>query len=72
MKLVYHLSQINKACHKLVGGKACALAIMSRQELPIPKTICISTNAYNIFMDETGLRSQVLMEYHRKQFDQMR
>ena len=72
MKLVYHLSQINKACHKLVGGKACALAIMSRQELPVPKTICISTNAYNIFMDETGLRAQVLMEYHRKQFDQMR
>jgi pyruvate,water dikinase len=25
-----------------------------------------------MFMDETGLRAQVLMEYHRKQFDQMR
>ncbi|MGD2094768.1 MAG: PEP/pyruvate-binding domain-containing protein [Phycisphaerales bacterium] len=72
MKLVYHLSQINKACHKLVGGKAWALAIMAQQELPIPKTLCIPTNAYNIFMDETGLRAQVLMEYHRKQFDQMR
>jgi phosphoenolpyruvate synthase/pyruvate phosphate dikinase len=72
MKLIYHLSQINKSCHKLVGGKAWALAIMAQQELPIPKTLCISTNAYNIFMDETGLRAQVIMEYHRKQFDQMR
>jgi pyruvate,water dikinase len=25
-----------------------------------------------MFMDETGLRAQVLMEYHRKEFDQMR
>ena len=72
MKLIYHLSQIKMSDQKLVGGKASALAIMAQEKLPVPKTICISTNAYNIFMDETGLRAQVLMEYHRKPFDQMR
>ncbi len=72
MKLTYHLSQIKKTDQKLVGGKASALAIMGQEELPVPKTICISTKAYDMFMDETGLRAQVLMEYHRKQFEQMR
>jgi len=72
MKLIYHLSQIQKSDHKFVGGKASALAIMAQEKLPVPKTICISTNAYNVFMDETGLRAQVLMEYHRKPFEQMR
>ncbi|MHC4353127.1 MAG: PEP/pyruvate-binding domain-containing protein, partial [Planctomycetota bacterium] len=38
----------------------------------MPRTTCISTDAYSMFMDETGLRAQVLMEYHRKEFDQMR
>ena len=72
MKLIYHLPQVNRSVQKLVGGKAFALATMAQKELPIPKTICISTNAYNIFMDETGLRAKVLMEYHRKSCDKMR
>ncbi|MFC1633986.1 PEP/pyruvate-binding domain-containing protein [Planctomycetota bacterium] len=72
MKLVYQLSQIQRSDRKLVGGKAFALARMAQEELPVPKAIGISTKAYNVFMDETGLRAQVLMEYHRKSFDQMR
>ncbi len=72
MKFIYHLSQIKRSDKKLVGGKASALAIMAQEKLPVPKTICISTNAYDVFMNETELRSRVLMEYHRKPFDQMR
>ena len=72
MMLVYNTNQIKRSERKLVGGKASALAIMVQEGLPVPKTICISTNAYNTFMDETGLRAQVLMEFHRKPFDQMR
>ena len=72
MKLIYHLSQINKSDRKCVGGKAFALAQMAQEGLPIPNTIGISIRAYNDFMDGTGLRAQVLMEYHRKSFDQMR
>lgn len=72
MMLVYGAHQIKSSDRKLVGGKACALARMIQEGLPIPKMICVSTNAYNLFMDETGLRAKVLMEYHRKAFEQMR
>jgi pyruvate,water dikinase len=72
MRLAYTLSQMSGTDQNLLGGKASALARMAQQGLPVPQTICISTDAYAMFMDETGLRAQVLMEYHRKQFDQMR
>ena len=72
MKLTYTLSQMSGTDQNLLGGKASALACMAREGLPVPQTICVSTDAYAMFMDETGLRAQVLMEYHRKEFDQMR
>jgi pyruvate,water dikinase len=72
MRLLYKLSQISRSDRPLVGGKALALALMAKQKVPVPKAMCVSTGAYNAFMDETGLRAQVLMEYHRKDFDQMR
>jgi pyruvate,water dikinase len=72
MRLAYTLSQMSGTDQNLLGGKASALARMAQQGLPVPQTICISTDAYAMFMDETGLRAQVLMEYHRKKFDQMR
>ena len=72
MNLTYNLSQMSNSDRKLLGGKASALARIAEAGLPVPHTVCISTDAYHIFMDETGLRSRVLMEYHRKEFDQMR
>ena len=72
MKLTYTLSQMSGTDQNLLGGKASALACMAREGLPVPQAICVSTDAYAMFMDETGLRTQVLMEYHRKEFDQMR
>lgn len=72
MNLTYNLYQMGDSDQKLLGGKAFALARIAQEGFPVPRAICISTDAYHIFMDETGLRSQVLMEYHRKEFDQMR
>ena len=63
---------MQRADRGLMGGKAAVLARMAQEGFPVPRTICISTDAYTMFMDRTGLRAQVLMEYHRKQFDQMR
>jgi len=70
--LVYGAHQIASSHRNLVGGKASALARMAQGGLPIPKMICISTDAYNLFMGETGLRAKILMEYHRKPFEEMR
>lgn len=72
MKLIYHLNQLARTDQLLVGGKAWALARMKQAKLPVPPAICVSTEAYNLFLDETGLRAQILMEYLRKPFDQMR
>ena len=72
MNFAYNLSQMQRADRGLLGGKAYVLARMAQEGFGVPQTICISTDAYAMFMDQTGLRAQVLMEYHRKQFDQMR
>lgn len=72
MMLVYGVNQIEDSDRELVGGKASALILMAQKGFPVPRTLCVSTNAYDVFMDETGLRSRILMEHHRKPFDQMR
>ena len=72
MTLLYPLKQIQPADQQCVGGKAYALARMVQQDLPVPMALCVSTQAYHWFLDETGLRARILMEYHRKAFDQMR
>ena len=72
MTLLYPLKQIQPADQQWVGGKAYALARMVQQDLPVPMALCVSTRAYHRFLDETGLRARILMEYHRKAFDQMR
>ncbi len=56
----------------LVGGKAYALAILSRKGITIPQSICIGTDAYEEFVNNTGLKDRILMEFHRKDFSQMR
>ncbi|MBN2128915.1 MAG: hypothetical protein JW741_05435 [Sedimentisphaerales bacterium] len=72
MKLVLDLSDITEADGPAVGGKAFALARMAARGLPVPRAVCVGTEAYRRFLDATGLRARILMEYHRKDFEQMR
>jgi len=72
MKLVLDLSDITEADGPAVGGKAFALARMVARGLPVPRAVCVGTEAYRRFLDATGLRARILMEYHRKDFEQMR
>jgi pyruvate,water dikinase len=72
MKLVLDLTEITEGDRPLVGGKAFALARMAADGLPVPAALCVGTEAYRRFVDATGLRARVLMEYHRKDFEQMR
>jgi pyruvate,water dikinase len=55
-----------------VGGKAAALAQMARSGFEIPQTWCITTSAYDTFVDRTGLRERIQLELNRKDFSQMR
>ena len=72
MKLVLDLSEITAGDRPVVGGKAFALARMVVRGLPVPPAACVSTHAYDQYLDATGLRARILMEYHRKSFEQMR
>ena len=72
MRTALDLSEITQADRSAVGGKACALARMVAEGLPVPRAICVTTDVYDRFLDATGLRGRILMEYHRKPFEQMR
>ena len=66
------LSQIDEACKHRVGGKAYAVAKMSSNKLKVPKSLCITTDTFEAFIEHEGLRHQILMEYYRKRFEDMR
>ena len=72
MNLVLSASEIGASDLSRVGGKALSLAALSQAGFHIPVFICVTTGAYNAFLDATGLRESILLELHRKDFKQMR
>ena len=54
------------------GGKALALGRMIRGGLRVPFAVCLSTEAYNQFVDSTGIRGRIMLELGRKRFEDMR
>ena len=54
------------------GGKALALGRMVRGGLRVPFAVCLSTSAYNQFVDATGIRGRIMLELGRKRFEDMR
>jgi phosphoenolpyruvate synthase/pyruvate phosphate dikinase len=55
-----------------VGGKGYALSMLARGGFNTPKTICVTIDAYQEFLNQTGLRERILLELHRKDFKEMR
>jgi pyruvate,water dikinase len=72
MRFALTLHEVDKAHRLLVGGKAFALARMARNGISVPPAVCVSTEAYDQFVDSSHLRGKILMEFHRKPFEQMR
>jgi len=56
----------------LVGGKAYRLAQLALQGFETPPWICLTTQAYDAYLDVTGLRERIALEIHRKAFEAMR
>lgn len=54
------------------GGKAVALGRLARGGLAVPGGLCITTGAYDCYLDETGLRRQLPLLLERKAFNEMR
>jgi pyruvate,water dikinase len=56
----------------LVGGKAASLGSLIQAGFRVPRGFCITTRAYEQFIDEAGLSRHVAMELGRKPLDAMR
>ena len=54
------------------GGKALSLGKMIRGGLKVPFAVCLSTEAYDQFVDSTGIRGRIMLELGRKRFEDMR
>jgi phosphoenolpyruvate synthase/pyruvate phosphate dikinase len=56
MKYILPIDEISRSDMGRVGGKAYALAMMKQKGLNVPEAVTITTEAYNAFVDATGLR----------------
>ncbi len=72
MNFVLPLDSVGPEHRKLVGGKSYALAVLSRHGFRIPRTWCVTTEAYRHFVSATGLKPRILMELNRKKFKDLR
>jgi phosphohistidine swiveling domain-containing protein len=72
MDLIVGLEKINASDGERVGGKAVALAALQRSGHPIPRTWCLTTEAYDLFVERASLRAVVHQELGRKSFSDMR
>jgi pyruvate,water dikinase len=57
---------------RFVGGKAARLGALTRAGLRVPPGVCVTTAAYDRFVDRAGLRAKLHMELGRKPFETMR
>lgn len=72
MNWIFPIDALPAASVQLIGGKGDALRRLSDRGLPIPRTLCVTTQAYNDFIDGAGLREKISLELHRKIFSEMR
>ncbi len=58
-RLVAWLSEISKNDVKLVGGKGANLGEMYNAKFPVPPAFIVTTDAYDFFLETSGLRERV-------------
>ena len=72
MKKFLLLHKIDHRERSGVGGKGFVLSKMAEMGLLVPVTACITADAYNEYLDRTGLRERIMLEIHRKDLSDMR
>lgn len=70
--LVIDLAELTAADQHRAGGKAVALGRLARSGIPIPPGLCVTTTAYDRYLDDTGLRQRLPLMLERKPFSEMR
>ncbi len=59
MARVVSLAEVSDSDLPLVGGKACKLGELVRQGLPVPPGFVLTTEAYDTFVNETLLKTEL-------------
>lgn len=54
------------------GAKSVRLGELARLGIPVPEGLCLGSDAYRRFLEETGLDQRVQILLHRKRFEDMR
>lgn len=72
MKFVIPVKLISSKDLSRTGGKAHALAVMMQKGLNVPEAVTITTEAYDAYVNTTGLRTKIMMELNRKTYDDIR
>ena len=72
MNWILDIDEIHPEDRPRVGGKAFNLARLHENGFPLPQTVCLTTRAYEAFVDSAGIRERIQMELNRKPFAEMR
>lgn len=72
MSYIIPLEKITFDDRAKIGAKSFRLADLARMGFSVPKTICLTTDAYDDFINQDGLRERIQMILHRKHFRDMR
>ena len=64
MTTILKLEEVTEQnCHT-VGGKAHAIALMSRTGFRIPPALCLCVDLYHQYVESSRLLSHILMEFY--------
>jgi phosphohistidine swiveling domain-containing protein len=71
-RFVTDLAELVAADLPRAGGKAVALGRLARSGAHVPPGLCVTTTAYDHYLDHTGLRQRLPLLLERKAFAEMR
>ncbi len=71
-KWIFSVENLPHLDASAIGGKGLALLQLAAAGLPVPMPLCISTAAYDQFVDTNRLRERIGLELYRKNLRDMR
>ncbi len=71
-KCVIPMEEIRENDGKLIGSKAFSLHTITGEGLKVPPFICITTEAYNEYLESTSIKGRIILELSRKDIKDMR
>ncbi|MBN2110336.1 MAG: hypothetical protein JW705_04525 [Methanosarcinaceae archaeon] len=71
-RLVIPMEKIRESDRDTIGSKAFSLHDIAEAGLKVPVFVCISTRAYEIYLESSSLKGSILLELSRKDIKDMR